>query len=165
MEHGGAAAAGWALALQQSALGAFVRDSLWIYPAANLVHLLGLTLLIGPIIVLDLRLLGVGRGIVSAAAASRLLTPFALAGIVLLLPSGVLLFAADAASLASSPLFQIKLALVGLALFNALAFRRAWNGRLADWDRDPPLAGRWQAGCSIGLWLAAGFCGRMIAYL
>lgn len=165
MEHTAAAASGWALALQQSALGAFVRDSIWIYPGANLVHLLGLTLLIGPILVLDLRLLGIGRRVVSAEAASRLLTRVAVLGLLLLLPSGLLLFAADAASLAASPLFQIKMALVALALLNAVAFRLAWNGRLEGWDAAPPLVGRWQAAGSIGLWLGAGFCGRMIAYL
>lgn len=164
MEHA-AQSPHWALVLQQSALGSFVRDSLWIYPTANLVHLLGLVLLVGPIVALDLRLLGLGRQAVTAGAASRFLTPFAFIGLALLLPSGVLLFAADAASLAGSRLFQIKLALAATALANAAMFRLMWNRRLADWDRHALPLARLQAAASIGLWLAVGYCGRMIAYL
>lgn len=163
MEH--AAAPGWAFALQQSWLGALVRDSLWIYPGANLVHLLGLVMLVGPIVALDLRLLGLGRHNVTVPAASRFLTPFAIAGIVLLLPSGTLLFSADAASLAGSRLMQVKIALAALALTNAVLFRLLWSRRLPGWDVAPPVFGQMQAAASVGLWLAVGYCGRMIAYL
>ncbi|MDF2998958.1 MAG: putative rane protein [Xanthobacteraceae bacterium] len=163
MEHG--VGPHWAFALQQSWLGSLVRDSLWIYPAANLVHLLGLVMLIGPIVALDLRLLGLGRHNITVPAASRFLTPFAIAGILLMLPSGTLLFAADAASLAGSRLMQVKIALVALALTNAVLFRLLWSRQLAGWDAAPPVMGQVQAAISVGLWLSVGYCGRMIAYL
>lgn len=163
MEHG--VGPHWAFALQQSGLGAFVRDSLWIYPAANLFHLLGLVLLIGPIAALDLRLVGLGRHDIAVPAASRYLTPFAIAGLLILLPSGTLLFAADAASLAASGLMQLKITLAALALANAMLFRLIWSRHLAGWDAAPPLLGRVQAAASVGLWLGVGTCGRMIAYM
>lgn len=163
MEHG--VGPQWAFALQQSWLGAMVRDSLWIYPAANLIHLLGLVLLVGTIVALDLRLLGLGRHTVAVPAASRFLTPFAVVGLLIALPSGTLLFVADAASLASSRVMQLKIALVVLALANAALFRLAWSGRLAQWDAAPPRLGRLQAAASVALWLGVGSCGRMIAYL
>ena len=163
MEHG--VGPEWAFALQQSWFGALIRDSLWVYPVANLVHLLGLVMLIGPIAALDLRLLGLGRHNITVPAASRFLTPFAIAGIALMLPSGTLLFSADAASLAGSRLMQIKIALVVLALTNAVLFRVFWSRRLPSWDVAPPAFGRLQAAASVGLWLCVGYCGRMIAYL
>jgi hypothetical protein len=163
MEHG--VGPEWAFAFQQSWLGALIRDSLWIYPVANLVHLLGLVMLVGPIAALDLRLLGVGRHNITVPATSRFLTPFAVCGTLLLLPSGTMLFAADAASLAGSRLMQIKITLVILALANAVLFRLLWSRQLGSWDTAPPTFGRLQAAASIGLWLSVGYCGRMIAYL
>lgn len=154
----------WAEAIEDSGLGIFMRESLLAYPAANLLHILGLTLLVGPIIALDLRLLGLARAM-PAAAASKLLTPIAVVGLTMLLISGPALFAADAGPLALHPLMQIKLALVALGIANALLFRRLWQHRLADWDAAPPALGRAQAAASILLWLAVASCGRLIAYL
>ena len=76
-----------------------------------------------------------------------------------MLATGVLLFAADGATLARSGVFQAKLALIALALANAAAFRVCW--READ---PPPVRARAMAVASLALWLAAGLCGRMIAY-
>jgi hypothetical protein len=164
MEHAADAPA-WAATLEASGLGLFMRQSLVAYPAANLTHLLGLVLLVGPISLFDLRVLGVGRRHISAAAASRLLTPFALVGLTLLVGSGVLMFSADARSLATSEVLIWKLSLAVAALANAVLFRRLWNRRLSGWDARPARLGQAQAALSIALWLAVATCGRMIAYL
>ncbi|AET91572.1 hypothetical protein BYI23_B009650 [Burkholderia sp. YI23] len=159
--------AGWAAAfaasIEGSSLATWVRASAWAYPLVNLVHLLGLTLLIGPIGLLDLRLLGLGRRF-ALADVSDALTPWAVAGLVLLIASGVLLFSADASPLHRNPLLQVKLACILLGLANALAFRRIWARRLADWDRHPPLSGRVQAFLSLMLWPVAASLGRLLAY-
>jgi len=154
----------WAEAVEDSGLGVLMRESLLAYPAANLLHIFGIMLLVGPILALDLRLLGFARA-VALPAASKLLTPIAVAGLLLLIVSGPPLFAADAGPLALHPLMQIKMALLALAIANALLFRRLWRHRLADWDTAPPAFGRAQAGASILLWLAVASCGRLIAYL
>lgn len=164
MEHA-AAAPGWAAALEASGVGAWMRGSLYAYPAANILHLLGLVLLAGPILLLDLRFLGLGRGVLGAREASRALTPFAIAGLALFALTGPLLFAADARALAGSGLMWAKLALIVAALLNAALFRALWRARYDDWDRAAPLAGRAQAAASIALWLTAAGLGRMVAYL
>jgi hypothetical protein len=164
MEHAAEAPA-WAAALEASWLGVLMRQSPNAYPVANLVHLLGLVLLVGPISLFDLRVLGFGSGQVSAAAASRMLTPFALAGLALLAASGVLMFAADARALSASGALIWKLSLAALALVNALLFRKLWNERLPDWDASPARLGQFQAIGSIALWLTIATLGRMIAYL
>jgi hypothetical protein len=163
MEHAAQAPA-WAVALQESGLGLAIRDALWIYPFANILHVFGVILLVGPIVALDLRLLGVGRSM-PIAAASRFLTPFAIAGILLVVPSGLTLFTADAASLSTNTILRIKLLLVALGIANAIAFRVWWRGRLAGWDADAPALGRAQAGLSILIWLSVPALGRLIAYL
>jgi hypothetical protein len=156
-------AASLAASLEASALAAWVRGSAWAYPLVNLVHLLGLTLLIGPIGLVDLRLLGFGRQF-AVADVSAVLTPYAVAGLLLLIGSGLLLFSADASPLHRNPLLQVKLYCIVLGLANALTFRSVWSYRLADWDLHPPLAGRVQAILSLVLWPAAGTLGRLLAY-
>lgn len=150
-------------ALQNSAFGGWAAGSSYAYPVANVVHLLGLVMLVGGIGVVDLRLAGALRSL-PPATLSRTLTPIAIAGLLLMLPSGFIMFAADAESLAQSETFQRKLVLIALALVNAIAFRWLWRGRLADWQVSPPLAGRLMAAVSLLLWLTVGTLGRMIAY-
>jgi len=153
----------WAVALEASAVGDWMRSSGWAYPVVNLVHLLGLVLLIGPMLLLDLRLLGAGR-LFTLSEVSAALTPWAVAGLLLLLPSGALLFAADAGPLLGNRLLQFKLLLVAFGIANALLFRRLWSRRLHDWDWRPPLSGRLQAALSALCWLATATLGRLIAY-
>ncbi|WP_205042104.1 DUF6644 family protein [Rhodoligotrophos defluvii] len=161
--EGHGSAPNWAVALESTAFAHAIRDSLWYYPAANLGHILGLVLLAGSIIVLDLRLLGFVRSI-DAAALSRLVTPLAIAGFIIQLISGSLLFAADARAIAGNAVFWIKMILLGLAILNAGLFRRLWNARLPDWERKAPALARAQAVLSIGLWIGVAAAGRLIAY-
>lgn len=150
-------------ALQASPFGAWARGSAHAYPVANLAHLLGLLLLVGGIGVVDLRVAGLFR-MIPVAPLSRALTPLAVTGLILMLPSGFTMFAADAKALAASPLFRWKLALIVLALANAVAFRRAWGRRLDRWGGEPPPAARAMAAASLALWLVVGALGRLIAY-
>jgi len=152
-----------AAALEASPLGAWMRGSPWGYPVANLVHLLGLVLLVGSMLLLDLRLLGAGRRF-ALADTSAVLTRWAIAGLLLLIGSGSLLFTADAGPLIASPLLQAKVACIALGVLNALLFRALWQRRLTDWDHRAPPAGRLQALLSLCLWLAAGTLGRLLAY-
>jgi hypothetical protein len=138
-----------------------MRGGKGLYPAVNIAHLAGLLLLVGPIGVLDLRIIGLGRPI-QIAALSRLATPLAVAGLVLLSASGFLLFAADAGPMVRSTVFRTKMALAVLALVNALLFRRLFP-ELERGAEPSPLA-RVMSAASIGLWLAVGCLGRLIAY-
>jgi hypothetical protein len=92
------------------------------------------------------------------------LTPIALAGLALMVPSGATMFAADAEALVHSSVFRWKLALIALALANAILFRVRWHSRIAHWDLQPPLPGRLLAGASILIWLSVAGLGRWIAY-
>ena len=144
-------------------LAQWSRASPWIYPIANIAHLLGLVMLVGGIGVVDLRLAGLWRAL-PAAALSRALTPVALAGLAIMVASGTLLFAADGAALAASDTFHRKLVLIALALANALAFRLIWQRRVNAGQELPLPLGRAMAALSLLLWLAVGTLGRLIAY-
>ncbi|WP_188946126.1 hypothetical protein, partial [Polymorphobacter multimanifer] len=93
-----------------------------VYPTANVLHLLGLVLLLGSIGIVDLRIMGAFRAL-PADAVSRALTPLGVVGLVILVLGGATLFAADAASVAASMVFRWKLVTIVLALANAAAFR------------------------------------------
>lgn len=157
-------AGAWAASLEASALGQWMRTDAWAYPFANVVHVLGLTALVGPIVLLDLRLLGFGRAL-PLAPAERLLTATALVGLLLMVASGSALFSADATALIANPVMRLKLALIAVALTNAVAFRWRWSRQLEHWDRAPPMPGRAQALASIALWLSIPVAGRLIAYV
>jgi hypothetical protein len=146
-------------AVEASQLGAFARGSSWAYPIANLLHLLGLVLLIGGIGLVDLRLIGLFPALPLEPLA-RALTPVALAGLALMAISGPVMFAADAAALARSATFGWKLGLILAALTNALCFR--WLRRRNPGG--PSGIERLMAGTSLALWLTVAALGRMIAY-
>ena len=150
-----------AAALQASEFGAWARGPA--YATLNVLHLLGLVLLVGGIGVVDLRLCGLGRAI-PARALARFLTPYAVAGLVVAAASGIGLFAADAVSLFGSNTFRWKLVLITLGLFNAALFRLAWRGQLDNWDQNPPILAVAAATASLAIWLAVGTLGRLIAY-
>jgi hypothetical protein len=153
-----------AAALEASALGEWMRGGGWSYAAVNVAHLLGLALLVGPILLLDLRLLGFGRQF-SAQAVSRALTPFAATGLLVALLSGIALFSADANALIGNRLMQMKLLAIALGLLNVALFHALWSRHLHEWDRVRPRFARVSALLSIGLWLAVPIAGRLIAYV
>lgn len=153
----------FAEAVATSSFGQWAGGSALAYPLANVVHLLGLVMLVGAIGIVDLRLMGAFRPI-PAAPLYRSLVPVAIAGLVLMVPSGATMFAADASGMAGSALFRWKVMLVVVAIANAVAFHMLWRHRIDHWDAAPPIAGRVMAAASVMLWLTIGALGRMIAY-
>lgn len=147
--------------LQDTGLARWASATPWAYPWANVLHLLGLVMLVGAIGVVDLRVAGLWRRLPLAALASAL-TPVAVAGLLVLFASGLVLFAADGSALSRSTVFHAKLVLIAVALVNVAAFRLAQ--RRGAGDDVPPLSVRVLALASLGLWLAVGTLGRLIAY-
>lgn len=135
----------------------------WVYPAANVLHIVGVVLVIGGIGVVDLRVAGLWRRI-PLVTLSRALTPIAVAGLVVQASSGLVLFAADGESLAGSATFRLKLLLIALALANAVAFRAAWRRRPNKLGFVSLPIARLSAVLSILLWFSVAAAGRLIAY-
>lgn len=157
---------GWLVALEMSAPAEALRQSVWLYPLVEVLHILGLALLVGAITAFDLRLMGVGCRL-PAAALSRLLLPVAVTGFALAVPSGGLLFVTEATALAVNPAFLTKMGLLVLALANIAVFHSGAGRRIAGWGAGgtPPPAARIAGAASLVLWVAILALGRMIAYL
>jgi len=136
----------------------FVRTSPWAYPSLEVVHLVGLGLVLGTLWLVELRLLGIGRRLdVGALAATAL--PWNLVGFALSVASGLLLFASRAGELIANRAFLVKMGLIALAGINAALLHT--RGPL-----DPQRAGtRLQAAASLLLWIGVIACGRLIAYV
>ena len=136
-----------------------LRESYLVYPVVNTVHVIGIALLFGAIVPLDLRLIGWRRDAAPAVGVAKLLLPVAISGLVLAIPAGLLLFATDARAYAGSPLFQAKMLIVALAISNAV-WLRASERRGAVRERRAALA----AAASIMLWLSVIVLGRLLGY-
>jgi hypothetical protein len=151
------------LALQESALGHAMRSSLALYPAVEILHILGFVVLVGSILALDLRLLGLGRAIPIQPMA-QLLLPLSRFGFLLAISMGLLLFSADAAHVVRNPAFQTKLLLIAAALVNiVIAHAGPWR-RVADWRVEASGGAKVTALVSLLLWPGAVCAGRLIAY-
>jgi hypothetical protein len=151
------------LDLQESALGHLMRSSPALYPAVEILHIFGFVVLVGSILALDLRLLGLGRAIPIKPMAQFLL-PLSRFGFLLAISMGFLLFSADAAHVVRNPAFQAKLLLIGAALVNVvIAHAGPWR-RVAHWDAKASGGAKVTALASLLLWLSAVCAGRLIAY-
>jgi len=141
-----------------------INQVIWLYPLANVAHVIGVVLVVGPTLAFDFRLLGLTRaGAIGDLA--RVLLPWSLAGLCLAIPAGLVLFAADAAAIMANPAFRLKLLLLALAGSNAVAFHASGALRVASEGPSVPLRPRLHAVASVILWLGVIACGRMIAYV
>lgn len=127
------------------------------YPALEVVHIVGIALLVGNLVLLELRVWGVAKALPLRELARPALG-LSVAGFGLIALSGLAMFAANPAELLANRTFTIKLGLVMLAGLNAALFHA--RGGL---DR-PDVVARAQTAVSLGLWLAVIICGRWIAY-
>jgi hypothetical protein len=152
--------------IAQSAVAAFVRESLWAYPLLETLHVIGLALVFGPILLFDLRVLGWNKDL-SVSRLHKALLPWVWTGFAINASSGILLFVSDAAEFAANTSLRFKMALLVLAGLNALYFQSRIAPGVPAWDREtnaPTPAGA-SAALSIALWLAIITAGRMIAYI
>jgi len=141
-----------------------MRGNAWLYPLVETVHILGFVLLVGAVAMFDLRLLGFG-GQLPPRALARYLLPWSAASLLLVVPSGLLLFASQPADMLASRAFLLKMGLMGAAGLNALAFHRGpwWRASVAGLEADGRT--RVHAGLSLLLWVGVIACGRLIAYI
>jgi hypothetical protein len=159
-------AASWLTWLEQTAPAVWARESMWGYPALEVAHILGFTILVGAAVMFDLRLLGFARALPIAATAHHLLR-WSRWSLLLVVPSGIALFAANASATWGNAAFQVKLLLLAFAGINALVFHLRSRSTIAQWElhRPLPVSARISAILSLALWTGVITCGRLIAYL
>ena len=155
----------WLDWMHDSPLGAAMRGDMWLYPMVEVMHIVGFSVLVGAVVMFDLRVLGLSRTIQITALARHLLS-WAIAALLLIVPAGLMMFSAHPHDFASNDIFILKLCLIATAGLNALLFHvgiyrsvGAWNTGVAA-----PGVARVQALFSIGLRVSVIFCGRLLAY-
>ena len=157
---------GFAEWLENTSLAILIRESSYGFAIVVAIHILGLTLSVGTLLWVDLRLLGVSMRSLRVSAVYRDLAPWFLAGFTLMLVSGVTLFTAFATSAYANAYFRVKIVALLLAGANALAFHIVTQRGSATWDDAPvpPAAVRIAGLTSIVLWVSVILAGRMMSY-
>jgi hypothetical protein len=144
-------------ALEHSAFGGLVRNSTFLYPAANIIHVLAVLSFFGLVATMDLRLLYVFGGTPASEVIARL-RPLALIAFLVIAATGFILFTAEATAISDNIAFQIKVAAIILALLNV---------GLNSWamKQHGEAMARLTAGVSLAAWLFVAAMGRTIAYV
>jgi hypothetical protein len=144
--------------LQDSAFAQAMRSSVFLYPLANVLHVLGALTFFAAVAAMDFRVLG-GSGVAGARAFITRVRPVAVAAFAVQLATGLMLFAPEATHIGHNPLFQLKLVAILIGLANVLVLEFAI--RRADAISATVKA---SAVASLGLWLGVATAGRLIAY-
>jgi hypothetical protein len=152
--------------LYDSDFGTMVRESNNAFSVIESVHVLSITLLIGTITILDLRMLGLILRHLSVTRLARNVFPLACCGVVISVCSGFLLFWSEAAKMYYNPAFRIKLILLALVALNPLIFHTTVYRRVQEWEvlHLSPWRARAAAVASLSLWSGVIIAGRAIAY-
>ena len=156
--------------LDSPVLKSFVSWSSWVWPVCEILHFVGMALLLGAVGLLDLRLLGVAKGL-PVAQVQRLI-PLGVAGYVLSVMTGIIFVSGDPFAPAIEKLdnlaFELKMLFMLLAGLNVLAFYVTGVSRAAEAlgpGDEAPRSAKVIAATSLFLWLGVIYFGRMIMYV
>jgi hypothetical protein len=142
-------------------LNSLINDSNWLFPAIEAVHIVALAMLLGGILILNLRLLGVVLSGRPTQRVKRELAPWIHTSLVIILVTGVMLFSSEAVRSYFSGPFRIKMLLLAGAILFHFTVQR---GLIRADDRISPLWGKASAAISLVLWFGVGFAGRAIGF-
>ena len=149
-------------ALENSAIGAAIRDSLWLFPVVEAFHLIGLAVIGGAILVVDFRLLGLGLRGHPVSRLARDVQPWVIGSLVVMILTGVPLFLSEAIKCYYSFAFWTKMTALLLAILFTFTVRRSVS--FAPDGRFSAASSRAVGVTSIALWSAVGWGGRWIGF-
>ena len=143
-----------------------IRESEWLFPIIETIHVLGLSLSVGLLFVSDLRLIGLALTRRAASDLWSQLWPWMMVGFVIMFVSGALLFWSQPIKAYQSIFFRIKLLLLVCAALNAAYYHATVFRRIREWDADPipPIQARLTGWLSLALWVGVIAAGRTMAY-
>jgi hypothetical protein len=147
---------------EQSGIGEAIRKSAWLFPLIEAIHLLGLGVIGGAVLVVDLRLLGLGLRRHPLAQLTRDAQPWLIGSLVLMLITGGLLFLSEAIKCYYHGAFWFKMSSLFLAIVFTFTVQRKVT--MADEIRVRPIWGKVVALISVALWSGVGIGGRWIGF-
>ena len=146
----------------QTAVGEAIRESLWLFPLIEAFHLVGLGLTAGAVLIVDLRLLGVGLSRQPVEQLAAAVEPWLLGSVALMFASGIPLFLSESMKCYYSFAFWVKMTSLFLVLLFTFTLRRRVTRTGLTIDR--PLLSRLTAVISLGLWFGVAWGGRWIGF-
>jgi uncharacterized membrane protein len=152
--------------LHDSGVATAIREGESLFPWIECIHVLALTLVIGSIAIVDLRLIGMTSRDRSVVQTTALALPVTWSAFVVAAITGGLLFSSNAMVYAHNGFFQAKIALLAVAGLNMLAYQLLLGKGAAGWltPAQTPWRARLAGGLSLGLWIAIAACGRWIGF-
>jgi len=152
--------------LHTSDLALQIREDDLLFPMIESLHVLCITLVVGSIMVVDLRLLGLASTRRSITEITGTILPMTWVAFAIAFIAGGLLFISNAVEYSENGFFIAKMLLMALAGANMLVFHLLLSRNIARWNgwKSPPLAARLSGGLSLGLWVAIVACGRWIGF-
>ena len=152
--------------LELTGLASGIRNSLYYFPMLEATHVIGLSIVFGTILIVDLRLLGIASRQRNFDHLSQDLMKWTWAAFVLVVVTGALMFTTNARVYADNTAFRIKLILIALAGINMAVFEMTAGRQIHIWGNDPkaPTVGRIAGGLSIFLWVCVIFAGRVVGF-
>jgi hypothetical protein len=152
--------------LENSSIADNIRENDLLFPVIESVHVLSICLVVGSILVVDLRLLGFASTRWRVSRVTRAILPLTWGAFVVAVASGGLLFISNATKYLSNGFFIAKLCLIGAAGVNMAIFHFISANDMSKWDKNArlPLPARLAGGLSILLWIAVVACGRWIGF-
>ena len=148
--------------LEASGIGDAIRESLWLFPVIESLHLLGLVVIAASVLVVDMRLFGVGLRDQPVSRLARNMEPWFVASLVVMLATGVLLFLSEAIKCYYSIAFWIKIGCLALVILYTFTIRR--RVVMSDAQRISPATAKLVAVISVVLWSGVGWGGRWIGF-
>lgn len=146
--------------MESSGLGLVVRESVWLFPVIEAVHLLGLSLLGGAVLLVDLRLLNRGLTGTPVQALAKHTRPWLVASVAVMILTGVPLFLSEAVKCYYSPSFWVKI----LTLPIALGFTFFIRQRVAESEAPARGTAAMTGATSMALWFVVAAAGRWIGF-
>ena len=152
--------------LENSRLADNIRENDLLFPFIELVHVLSICLVVGSILAVDLRLLGLASIRRSVSRVTHGILPLTWCAFVVAVASGGLLFISNATKYLGNGFFIAKLFLIGAAGLNMMIFHAISAKDLPRWENESrlPLPARLAGGLSILLWVAVVACGRWVGF-
>ncbi len=153
--------------LHDTSFGTLIRESTWAEPIIETIHVLTLTVFLGFIILLDLRLLDLVLRQTRVSSVFNHLKPWVFATFGIMIVTGITLFAGDPVLFYSTIFFKLKMLMLLAAALNVVVFNLTLGRRLVQWDgfTTTPRGAKLTGLVSLVLWISVVVCGRGIAYV
>src|SRR6202030_1572056 len=152
--------------LEASGLATRIGDALWLFPLIESTHVIGLSLVFGTILIIDLRLLGIASTHRSFKQMASDILKWTWAAFALTALTGSLMFLTNARVYYHNFYFRTKMLLLVLSCINMLVFERTAGRTIHGWDKAPsaPPVGKAVAALSLAMWISIIFMGRLIGF-